>query len=291
MRYTLRNLQPLSLLVLLISSLGCQEIIEFDLPNTNPKLVIEGEMNFWEFKPENNMARVSISTSGSFYEENTYNPVSDANVQIEDINSSRLYDIPPLEGTPGVYQNNAIPIALGNSYRLRVDYGGNVYESEGTVLPVAELDSFTYRYRPDTPLLEPGYYFFFSGRTPKERGINYYRFKIYENDSLYNQPEDFLIQSDELLQAQIDSLQLADYSFDLTDTVRIEMYSLNQDVYEYYNQLLELLFNDGGLFSSPPRNPDSNIVNTTNPDDPPLGFFQVSSVLDGGDVVESSEED
>lgn len=269
---------------------SCQEIIELELPNTDPQIVIEGEVTYWEFQPENNQARVKVATSGNYYNTETFAPVTDADVQIEDLANSQTYDLLPQEDDPGIYLNNMIPLDLGNTYRLTVSYDGNLYTSEGSVLPVAELDSFSYKYRQNTPLLEPGYYFFFSGRTPKERGINYYRFKIYENDSLYNEPGDYLIQSDEFLQAKIDTLQLSNYSFDLTDTVLIEMYSLNRDVFEYYNQLVELLFNDGGLFSSPPRNPDTNIINVTNPNDPPLGFFQVSSALSGGAVVREDEE-
>lgn len=277
------------ILFCLASLVGCQEIIELELPNTNPQLVIEGEVTYWAAQPEKNQASVVVATSGNYYDANGTDPVTQAVVQIEDLTNAQVYDLLPVTGEPGRYLNTTIPLDSGNRYRLSLTYHDNLYAAEGTVLPVAELDSFSYRYRPKTPLLEPGYYFFFSGRTPKERGINYYRFKVYENDSLYNGPEDYLIQSDEFLRAQIDTLQLANYSFDLTDTVRIEMYSLNKDVFEYYNQLTELLFNDGGLFSSPPRNPDSNITNVTNPDDPPLGFFQVSSALSGGDVVEDRE--
>lgn len=279
-------------LLVLWSVLGwsCQEIIELELPNTDPQIVIEGEVTYWEFQPENNQARVKVATSGNYYNTEAFAPVTDADVQIEDLTNSQTYDLLPQEDDPGIYLNNTIPLDSGNTYRLTVSYEGNTYNAEGSVLPVAELDSFTYKYRQNTPLLEPGYYFFFSGRTPKERGINYYRFKIFENDSLYNEPGDYLIQSDEFLQAKIDTLQLSNYSFDLTDTVRIEMYSLNRDVFEYYNQLVELLFNDGGLFSSPPRNPDTNIINVTNPNDPPLGFFQVSSALSGGAVVREDDE-
>ena len=268
---------------------GCQEIVDLDLPNTNPQLVIEGELNYWQNQPQKNIAEVQVNTSGNYYDTSPANPVTDALVQVEDITNNQVYDLSPIENQPGLYRNTSIPLDSGNTYRLTVSHDESIYTSEGTVLPVAKLDSFSYKYQPNTPLQEPGYYFYFSGRTPKERGINYYRFKIYENDSLYNQPEDYLIQSDEFLNEKIDELQLSNYSFDLTDTVRIEMYSINKDVYDYYNQLVELLFNDGGLFSSPPRNPSSNIINTTQPDNPPLGFFQVSSVLEGGDVVESDE--
>lgn len=268
---------------------SCQEIIELDLPNTDPQLIIEGELIYWAEEPEENSAIVQLSTSGDFYLEDAFNPVTQATVQIDDLESGITYDLSPQENQPGTFQNRQIPLDSGRTYRLQVDYSGNQYVAEGTVLPVAELDSFSYRFREKTPLLDAGYYFFFSGRTPKERGINYYRFKIFENDSLYDEPGDYLIQSDEFLRAKIDTLQLANYAFELEDTVRIEMFSLNKDVYNYYNQLVELLFNDGGLFSSPPRNPDTNIRNITDPDKPPLGFFQVSSALRGGAIVEERE--
>lgn len=281
----------LLILILLLPflSISCQEIIEFDLPNTNPQLTIQGEVNYWPHQPDKNGAWVTLSTSGNYYDQNASDAVTNARVQIKDLSTSTVYDLPPIENQPGLYQSNTVLVDSGNTYQLRVDYGGSLYSAQGTVLPVAKLDSFSYRYRDRTPLLEEGYYFFFSGKTLKERGINYYRFKVYENDSLYNGPEDYLVQSDELLQTRIDTLQLANYVFDLGDTVRIEMYSLNKDVFEYYNQLTELLFNDGGLFSSPPRNPDTNIINTTRPDEPPLGFFQVSSAFSGGAVVEDDQ--
>ncbi|MFP4089614.1 MAG: DUF4249 domain-containing protein [Cyclobacteriaceae bacterium] len=275
------------LLVSVISS--CQEIVDIELPVEDPRLVIDGHVYYWPDQPEKNEARVVVSTSGNYYDEDTFNPVNNAQVEIEDVVSGQIYELPPLEDEPGTYLNTSLPIDSGRTYRLHLAYGNEQYEASGTVLPIAQLDSFSYKYREASLLLDSGYYFFFSGRTPKERGINYYRFKIYENDSLYDQPEDYLIQSDELLRAQIDTLQLANYAFELGDTVRIEMYSLNKDVFDYYNELLELLFNDGGLFSSPPRNPDSNIVNVTDPLRAPLGFFQVSSVLSGGAIVEEKE--
>lgn len=276
--------------IIIIGSLGaCQEVIDYELPVDEPQLVIEGNLTYWADEPEKNIVSVSISQSGNYYDQEVYNPVSDASLQLDDLTNGITYDLPPIEDQEGIYQNQTIPLAPDNTYRLRVSYQGNEYESSGTILPVAELDSFSYRYREETAFLEEGYYFFFSGRTPKERGINYYRFKIYEGDSLYNDRGDYLIQSDEFLRAEIDTLQLANYAFEVGDSVRIEMYSLEKSMFRYYNELVELLFNDGGLFSSPPSNPTTNIINITNPDQPPLGFFQISSALGGGDTIEEKE--
>ncbi|MEM9671187.1 MAG: DUF4249 family protein [Cyclobacteriaceae bacterium] len=277
---------PVLSIVLLLLSVACREEITLDLPNDDPRLVIEGFVTYWEESLEQNGAQVSLSTTGNYYDTDVSNPVSSATVTIRDDSTQQLYNLVELENSPGLYVNNDIPIDSGSAYTLSVEYNNEIFEGSGTVLPVAEVDSFTYRYLEDLLFLDDGYYFFFSGRTPKERGINYYRFLIYEDDSLYNSREDILVQSDEFLNEQIDTLQLANYAFELGDSVRIEMYSLNPVIFDYYSQLQELLFNDGGLFSGPPRNPTTNLRNITNPDNPPLGFFQVSSALSGGAVVE-----
>ena len=273
-------------LTLAFIGVSCREQINLDLPNEDPSLIIEGYLTYWEASPKRNGARVRLSTTGNYYSTEVTNPVSDAVVSILREDSQQRFPLQEAEDSAGLYVNTQIPIDSGHTYTLTVEYQNQTYEGSGTVLPVAELDSFSYRYLEDLLFLDDGYYFFFSGRTPKERGINYYRFLIYEDDSLYNAPEDLLIQNDEFLTAQIDTLQLANYAFELGDSVRIEMHSLNPSMYAYYSELQELLFNDGGLFSGPPRNPTSNIRNLTHPDDPPLGYFQVSSALSGGALIE-----
>lgn len=268
--------------------ISCQEVIELDLPNDDPQLVVEAYLTYWKANPEKNNCTINLSTTGNYYDEDVYNPVSDAIVEVMDASTRQMYPLALAEGQPGVYFSNNIPMNSGKSYRLHIVHDEQEYQASGTLLPVAQVDSFSFRYRPESFFVEPGYYLYFSGSTPKQRGINYYRFTIAVNDSLYNEPGDYLIQSDEFLSMRIDTLQLANYAFDLGDAVNINMYSLNKEMFGYYNELLELLFNDGGLFSSPPRNPTSNIQNLTNPENPPLGFFQVSTAY--GDTIVIQDE-
>jgi len=68
------------------------------------------------------------------------------------------------------------------------------------------------------------------------------------------------------------------YAFDPGDRVGLELYRMNRDMYDYFSQLVNLLFSDGGLFSPPPQNPDSNIT-VESGDSEVLGFFLVSPVL------------
>jgi hypothetical protein len=53
---------------------------------------------------------------------------------------------------------------------------------------------------------------------------------------------------------------------------------MTREPYNYLNQLLGLLFSDGGLFSPPPQNPDTNIK-VVYGDSPVLGYFVVSPIL------------
>ncbi|WP_373398065.1 hypothetical protein V8V91_26950 [Algoriphagus halophilus] len=39
------------------------------------------------------------------------------------------------------------------------------------------------------------------------------------------------------------------YPFEEGDRVRLELFRMNKDTYDYFTQLVGLLFNDGGLFS------------------------------------------
>jgi hypothetical protein len=58
----------------------------------------------------------------------------------------------------------------------------------------------------------------------------------------------------------------------------LELFRLKRDAYDYLNQLVNLLFSDGGLFSPPPQNPTTNIrVISGNPE--VLGYFAVTPVL------------
>jgi hypothetical protein len=53
--------------------------------------------------------------------------------------------------------------------------------------------------------------------------------------------------------------ELSGFAFEKNDKVKLELYRLNQAPYNYLTQLVNLLFNDGGLFSPPPQNPITNI--------------------------------
>ena len=93
---------------------------------------------------------------------------------------------------------------------------------------------------------------------------------MYENDSLYNGVGDFIVSDDKYIKGEFEFK--FGYPFELNDTVKIEMFSLNEDGLDYYTGFIEVLQSDGGLFSPPPVNAPSNISNGA------LGLFQANAV-------------
>lgn len=261
---------------------GCRELVEVNLPNNNPQLVVEAEIT-----DTSGPHYVRLTQTQDYFSDEELPPVKDAKVSIRDSEGQEEI-LSQVE--PGLYVTENLQGVTGRTYTLHIEWDGNLYESSGTLLEEANIDTLIYRYFPaNPPVLEEGYYVIAYGRLPKGRN-NYFRFKVFENDSLYNGRSDIFVQSDEFLgDPEVLSLRFP-YPFGLNDEVRIEMYTLNEEMYQYYLELITLLYNDGGLFSPPPQNPVSNIRNLTNPDNPPLGYFQVASLTTGEIIIEELED-
>jgi hypothetical protein len=126
---------------------------------------------------------------------------------------------------------------------------------------------------------DDGYYLFANG-VIRGDGIQYYRLQVKVNDTLKNTRGDIAnsVLSSELFGREFVGLPIPG-TFQASDTIDLSLASLSEETYRYYIEFINLLFNDGGVFSPPPVNPTTNIVNITTPNKFALGFVQFSSVL------------
>lgn len=255
-------------LILLLA--GCREVFELELPESNPQLVIEGVLT-----DRSSTNQIELSTTKRLFNDEPIPVVGGAEVTVEEIESGKIYSFSDIG--KGVYESKNWKTKQGFTYKLNIIWNDQVYESIQKMPFSPQLDSLVYRYVTGSTLKEEGYYIYFYGRTPKTE-INYYRWLVYKNDSLYDGRNDYLLASNEFVQENIRGLEFP-YNFELGDKIRIEMYSISKEVYDYFNEFINLLYNDGGVFSPPPVNPTSNIANLTEPDNPPLGYFQVSTYV------------
>ncbi len=262
------NLFYICILLFVVVFMGCQKIIEVPLNNARPRLVVDGLITD---KP--GPYYIKISTSGDYYKLGETPRVEDAVVAISDSEGNKDILV-PVSNQKGLYQTTTLQGVAGRTYYLKIQYNGQVYEATSYMHPIPAKSIVLSRidYVEGDVFRKKGYYLYFDINLKKQNSdVSYWRVFVSKNDSLYNGPNDYLLGDDRFLKDKLKDLELP-YNFEPRDTVHIEMHSLDQFHSDYYNQLQQLLFNDGGLFSPPPVNPSGNISNQA------LGLFRASSI-------------
>jgi hypothetical protein len=264
------------LLVILFSIAlwSCQEEVVLPLgEEESPIPTIEA---YWTDQPTFN--EVKITLSKDYFDSADVEVVNDAEVSIINPNTGKVIPFVYLGGANIYRPTNPHERAIvGETYQLNVKWQGQEFVSEGLMLQAPTVDSVTWSFEEERLFRDEGYYIKVYGQIPFEEDNNY-RIRVIENDTLKNQREDYLLFDDTFgLDFFEQGLELG-YPFEENDKVRLELFRLNRDAYDYLNQLVNLLFNDGGLFSPPPQNPDSNI-RVVRGDTDVLGYFVVTPVL------------
>jgi hypothetical protein len=268
----------LSLFLAVLLSWSCQEVIDLELNEADPKIVIEGEI-----VNKNTIHRIRISESLNYYDTGRMNPVSDAEIRLLDENNNVIsgFIYNPQDSNYQTY--DSLRLEIGAEYKIQIEINDELLEAKGKLLENATLDSIYYLSDKEMqalgqPVFGEGYFLFVDGRLNNE-GVEYFKLDVIVNDTLRNSRGALSnsILTSEFFGKEFQALPVPG-SFEEADTVDLELYTLNEDVYQYYVEFINLLFNDGGVFSPPPVNPDSNIKNITNPENEPLGFIQFSSV-------------
>ncbi|MGF1533697.1 MAG: DUF4249 domain-containing protein [Bernardetiaceae bacterium] len=261
--------------ILMIGTLltACEQVIDLPLRSMEePLVVIQGQV-----VDTVGYSWVILTQSLDFYNPTQAPRISGAQVSISDDTGNEMIF---REDSPGFYvpTDPAFKGEVGRTYSLSVQVQEEFFRASSQLLPVTQIDSLTVRYVAGRPFRDDGYYlYFFAKEPPNEK--NFYRWRVYLNDSLFDGFDDILLADDRFVQDNIENLELP-YAFDLGDTVALEQYSINEDVFDYYSDLLSLAGNDGGLFSPPPVNPRTNISNGG------LGIFSASSLIRVVQIIE-----
>ncbi|WKV10600.1 DUF4249 family protein [Marivirga harenae] len=268
----------LSVLFAVLLNWSCQNIIDLDLEQSDTRLVIEGEI-----LDKNTIKRIRVSQSLNYYDTGRMNPVTDADISLLDENdnliSSFFYNT-----QDSIYQTpDSLTLDVGSAYKIQIEANEELLEATGKILENPTVDSIYYLSDQELmelgqPVFEEGYFLFVNGKLNNE-GVEYFKLDISVNDTLQNSRDDISnsILTSELFGKEFQGLPIPG-SFEEEDEIFLEFYAIEEDVYQYYLEFTNLLFNDGGVFSAPPVNPSTNINNLTNPENKPLGFIQFSSV-------------
>lgn len=275
-------MKRLAFILLAVLSWSCQE--EVILPLGEKEDLVPTIEAFWTDQGIYN--EVKITLSKDFYDSLNVEVISDAEVFITIPGTTKVIPFQFLSVPQSYRPVNPLEKArVGEKYQLNVRWNGNIYVSDGVMLEPPKVDSVTWSFEEERLFREEGYYIKVYGKIPFEEDNNY-RIRVIENDTLKNQREDYLLFDDTFgLTFFEEGLELG-YAFQENDRVRLELFRLNRDAFDYLNQLVNLLFSDGGLFSPPPQNPDTNI-RVVKGDSEVLGYFMVSPILTRTVVIQA----
>lgn len=243
------------LLASVIALSSCEKVIEPDLNDAEPQLVIEAEISG---QPQNSTVKISRSTS--FYASGSFNGVTNATVTISD-DAGNSENLPML--TPGVYTSPSLTGVPGRTYFLNVTCDGKTYTAvckmPGAVVMDTLLQMTQIAHDNTRRFLIPVY------NDPVSE-TNFYRIKVYAND---NPLHSIFVRTDRLTNGTLVTQPVGPFFLDLVpdDTATVVLYGIDKTVYDYFNGLEQAL--DGN--SAAPANPVSNISGGC------LGYFSAHS--------------
>lgn len=266
---------------------SCEDVIDVDLDQGESQLVVDG------FVTNTNQTQTIRLTKSADYFLNAPTPfVTNASVKIHGPNAL-VYNF--VSDQLGNYQYNPQTLgaidSIGFPYKLEIQYDNKTYTSISVLNPVPKIDSMTRSFEEEELDQEEGYYAQFYARDFAGRE-DFYWIKAYKNDSAINalDPSSLILSQDAAFGGNAaDGLEFilplraaitdGEKPLEVGDTSIVELLSINEDVFEFLEQLT-IQANNGGLFSTPPANIRSNIKDAFgNQQDEVLGVFSVSAIV------------
>ncbi len=242
--------------LLLISILiSCEEIIKIDLEGTDPMMVIEGYIS-----DRSGPYRVVLTKTTDFFDPSDYPVVSGATVVISGDLGTRDTLI---EVNDGVYETTTIMGDHGRTYLLEVMAEGIQYTASARLPERIGIDSIELEYYPETYYYEEAYWLHCHFTDPGDTA-NFYRIRVFKNDTL---DKNVYCIDDKFIDGNPVDMFIWGDSYLPGDTAILELFSMDEEVYDYFLTLSNLLYTGGDASYSTPANPNTNLSNDA------LGYF------------------
>lgn len=263
--------QIISILLILISLLSCEEVIDVDVPTSEPKLVIDASIN-WVKGTAGNEQFIKLSLTAPYFESNVP-PANGADVYITD-QANNIHTFIE-DANTGIYTNTTFVPEINAEYNLTVTYQNETYSATETLFSVPEFDFIEQNLEggitgEDTEIKA---YF-----TDPEDEENYYFFEFIPSTPIIKTLDTF---KDEFINGNQIFGFYAEEELAINDSVVIRNYGVSERFYEFMFILLQQTgTSGGGPFETQPATVRGNCKNITNPTNFPLGYFRLSEVVE-----------
>ncbi len=243
---------------------------------------------------------IYLTWSQPYFDATTSAPVTDAIVEVTN-SGGTAFAFTEVEA--GVYRWSPRPEVSslgeeGMNFQLSIDLGGRLYTSQSTLQGSPAIDEIRQEFRDDEIGREDGIWTEFFARDLPGLG-NTYWIKTFKNGAFLNKPDEINIAYDAAFDAgaQIDGLIFIppirefinpipdpDDDADLDpapwspgDNIRVEIHSLNKEVFFFMETLRDQILNgNNGIFATPLVNTRGNVISQSG--ETVLGVFNVASI-------------
>lgn len=246
--------------------ISCEEVIDVELNESDPKLVVEATM-FRLLEDQSGATEIKLSLTAPFFD--TIIPtVTDAQVTITDSNNNSFV-FTHLENGRYVSETNLIP-QDNTDYTLTIIYNGETYTATEQIEQV-------FPWEDEVEQDNEGGFFsdeievkaFWSDPIDEE---NYYYVTIFSERG-----DEIDIASDEFFNGNRIFATYSDEDLVAGDELTFQLEGVDRNFNNFMFVLLQQSSDGGGgPFETQPATVRGNVINETNPDNFPLGYFRIS---------------
>lgn len=246
---------------------GCEDPIHVDTETAPPRLVVDA-LIAWEKGTAGNEQKIKLTTTTNYY--NTNPPaVSGATVFITN-SASTVFDFIETPGT-GEYVCSTFVPQIDETYTLTVIHDGQTITATETLKGVPVIDYIAQELTPgiggEEDVIDVKPYFTDPGNT-----TDFYMFRFKSNITAI--PE-YSVSDDEFFQGNQIFWLYSNEDTKPGDVIDIKLYGISQRYFAYWEKLSNIVTSNGP-FNTPPGTLRGNLVNTTNPGNYVLGYFNLS---------------
>lgn len=253
--------------VLLLMS--CEDKVNVALDTANPKLVIDANI-LWQKGTDGSTQKIKLTTTTDYYS-NAIPPVSGAVVYVTN-SANTVFAFSETPNTGEYVCTNFVPV-INESYTLTVQYAGQTYKSTEKLLATPTIDNIqqTTVQGFGGDILQVKFFY-------QDNGSEDNNYLVGVKNSTKAIPEYGVIK-DEFFQGNQMFGFYSDEKLKAGDQLLFSLEGISIRYYNYMNQLLNIAGSNGGSpFSTPPVSLRGNIVNQTNENEYPLGYFHLSEI-------------
>lgn len=263
------SLYKILIIIGLLFTFGCEDVIELDLDSAEPRLVVDASID-WIKGESGKEQKIILSTSTDYYSEE-FPSVSNAIISVTNT-SGKVFQFVEMEEL-GEYICHDFEPEIGEEYHLRIELNDEVYIANETLVSAPNIEE-------EMEQIDDG------GFTGEDIEVTYYYQDNPDTDNyylhsitspIYQYPK-YHTSNNKFSQGNLMSTTFMDEDIEPGDVLHFKLYGISRRYYEYFNKILDASGNSGNPFATVPSAVRGNIVNTTNEENFVFGYFRLSEV-------------